>query len=679
MKRVATVLGLAALAALSWLAPAAATATPPPAFAGQYVLDGTTDGVLGSDTGKLEKQVQEFAAEHGVQLFVVYVDSFDAPEDPEAWGDATAQKNFLGDDGVLLSIAVEDRLFDLNAPEALISDSQYDTLTSDYVRPALKSSDWKGAVGATLTGIEKTVLNPESNGTGLAVAVVGGVVVVGGVAAGVAISRSKKKKREAEAAEPELTLEELEAEASALLVRVDDDVRSSEQELGFAEAQFGAEAARPFGEAIAAAKQQLTAAFELRQRLDDNVPDSEADRRAWLAEIIARCSGAKESLDAHTESFSKLREVEQRGPEVLEQLRAQQPQLVEQLAAARQGAAGLAASYAPEIIAGVEANLAEAQARVTFLGECIDAATAELASGETSAAAVSLRAGEAALEQARTLVESPEVLARKLAETLQQFETAAEDLRGDLQVVAQLLPAASEADRVALQQAMDQVNAVLAQGAQGDPVRALTAAAAANVQIDTAIGAARENGERLRRAVAARDEAVMSARSEVLAAEQFIETRRGAIGAEARTRLAEAKRQLMLAEQVAQQDPASSYQAAQQATQYARSAYQLAANDVSGWGGGSGGYGGGYGGGAGGGSNDSFGGAVLGGILGGLLGGGGGGGRSSGGWSGSNGGFTGGWGGGGSIGGGSRGGGRSGGSRSSGRSGGGRRGGGGRF
>ena len=655
MKRVGTILVGAAVAALAWIAPAAAIATPPPAFAGQYVLDGTSDSVIGSDVAALEDDVREFAAEHGVQLFVVYVDTFSAPADPVEWGAATAQKNFLGDDGILLSVAVEDRLYDLNAPEALMTDTQYGKLVSDYVLPALKSSDWKGLVGATLMGIDQTVLNPSTNGTGIAVAVVGGIVVVGGVAAGVAISRKRKKDREEAAADSEPTIEELEAQASALLVRVDDDLRSSEQELGFAEAQFGAAAAQPFAAAINDARDQLAAAFALRQKLDDNVPDTDADRRAWLAEIIQRCSGAKNSLDEHTESFSQLREVEHRGPEVLEQLRSLLPQVQQELKAARRSATGLAATYAPAIVAQIQANLEEAEARLTFVAECVDSAAQELAAEEKSAAAVSLRAGEAALDQARTLAQSPEALAGELAESVQQFEAAAADLRGDLEVVAQLFGSASAADREALQRAADQVNAVLTQGAQGDPVSALTAAAAANVQIDTAIGSARENSERLRRAVAARDEALVPARSEVLAAEQFIETRRGAVGTPARTRLAEAKRQLQLAEHYAQLDPVQSYQAAQQATQYARAAYQLAVNDVSGWGGGGhGGYGGG--------SNGSFGGAVLGGILGGLLGGGGGG-QSSGGWSGSNGGFTGGWGGGGSIGGG----------------GGGRRGGGGRF
>ena len=659
MKRIVTMLGLAALAGLALFAPAAASATPPPSFGGKYIIDGTSDGVLGSSVSALEDDVREFATEHGVQLFVVYVDTFDSPADPEAWGAATAEKNFLGDDAVLLSIAVEDRLYDLNAPQALMTDAQYEKLSNDYVRPALKSSDWTGVVGATLTGIEEAVLNPTSNGTGIAVAVIGGVVVVGGVAAGVALSRKRKRERERESAtgEVELTLEELDSQASALLIRVDDDLRSSEQELGFAEAQFGAEAAKPFAAAIAEAKEQLRAAFARRQLLDDNIPDSDEDRRAWLTEIIERCSGAKESLDSHTDSFSRLREVEQRAPEVLEQLTAELPAVRAALTGGRERAAALAASYAPTIAGQLEANLNEADARLQFVSEVIAAATDELNAGERSAAAVSLRAGEAALDQARTLAESPEVLAGELAESASQFEAAAADLQGDLQVVSQLVGSASEADRQALTQAAERVSQLLARGTQGDPVAALAAAAAANVEIDATIGAARENSERLRRAEAARDEALVPARAEVLAAEQFIETRRGAIGSQARTRLAEAKRQLQLAEQYAEQDPMKSYQAAQQATQYARAAYQLAVNDVSGWGGGSGG---GYGGG---GSNGSFGGAVLGGILGGLLSGGGGGGHSSGGWSGSNGGFTGGWNGGGSIGGG----------------GGGRRGGGGRF
>ncbi|WP_188033733.1 MULTISPECIES: TPM domain-containing protein [unclassified Leucobacter] len=664
MRRLIALFGLMVFGGVALGGATLAAATAPPAFNGAYIIDDTSTGAVRSDMNALEDQVRSFADAHGVQLFVVYVDAFENPADPAAWGAATAEKNYLGDDGVLLSIAVQDRMFDLNAPEALIDDAQYTKITNEYVRPALKASDWSGVVERTLTGIDEAVLNPSSNGTGIAVAVIGGVVVVGAVAVGVTVARKRRKKTQPETADAPASLEELEATASSLLVQVDDDLRSSEQELSFAEAQFGAAAAEPFAAAITNAKEQLTAAFGRRQQLDDNVPDTDEDRRAWLTEIIDRCTAAKTSLDEHTASFTRLREVEQRAPETLAQLSSGHAATTEQLTVARQRAAELGATYAPTIVAQVQANLAEAAERLNFTAECIASADTELAAGKTSAAAVSLRAGEAALDQAKLLSASPETAAAELAESTAQYEAATADLRADLAVVSQLIDSAGEADRQALQQAAAQVSQLLERGTQGDPVSALAAAAAANVQIDAAIGSARENSERTRRTEAARDGALVAARAEVLNAEQFIATRRGAIGATARTRLSEAQRQLQLAEQLAQQDPARSYEAAQQAIQYARAASQLADNDVSGWGGGMGG---------GSGANSNLGTAVLGGVIGTLLSGGGGsgGGNSgSGGWSGSGGGFTGGWGGGG---------GRSGGgSRGSG-GGGGRRGGGGRF
>ena len=63
---------------------------------------------------------------------------------------------------------------------------------------------------------------------------------------------------------------ELDELANQLLVTTDDAVRDSEQELGFAEAQFGEAEAAPFGDAIVGAKADLKAAFTLRQQLDDD-------------------------------------------------------------------------------------------------------------------------------------------------------------------------------------------------------------------------------------------------------------------------------------------------------------------------------------------------------------------------------------------------------------------------
>jgi hypothetical protein len=139
----------------------------------------------------------------------------------------------------------------------------------------------------------------------------------------------------------------------------------------------------------------------------------------------------------------------------------------------------------------------------------------------------------------------------------------------------------------------------------------------------------------------------------ITAAGDFLNTRRGVIGAEARTRYAEAQRHLQAAQQLQGTDPSTALQHAQAATTLATHALRAAQSDVSTWEANQRPRGGG-----GGGNNAA--GAILGGILiNSVLRGGGGGPRSYGGpsSSGRGGGFGGGGFGGGGGGRGSRGGG----------------------
>src|SRR5690606_38739762 len=77
---------------------------------------------------------------------------------------------------------------------------------------------------------------------------------------------------------------------------------------------------------------------------------------------------------------------------------------------------------------------------------------------------------------------------------------------------------------------------------QPDPIAALRLLTEADTALDEGIAGAREAAERQRRAAAALDHALLTARSSIAAAEDFIATRRGAVGPQARTRLAEARR-----------------------------------------------------------------------------------------------------------------------------------------
>ncbi|MCG7526676.1 NAD(P)/FAD-dependent oxidoreductase, partial [Streptomyces sp. OfavH-34-F] len=112
-------------------------------------------------------------------------------------------------------------------------------------------------------------------------------------------------------------LPELDARAKEALVATDDAVRTSEEELGFATAQFGEEAAAPFAEAVGYAKNQLTDAFRLRQQLDDAFPEDDTARRRMLDEILSRCANANDRLDAVAEDFDRLRELERDAPQAL--------------------------------------------------------------------------------------------------------------------------------------------------------------------------------------------------------------------------------------------------------------------------------------------------------------------------------------------------------------------------
>jgi hypothetical protein len=92
-----------------------AHAEPPVSLSGAYVLD-QADVLSAADEQRVGESLDALSADSGVDLFVVYVDSFSSPADRAAWGSATASLNQLGPDDVLLSVAVDDRVYDLRRP-----------------------------------------------------------------------------------------------------------------------------------------------------------------------------------------------------------------------------------------------------------------------------------------------------------------------------------------------------------------------------------------------------------------------------------------------------------------------------------------------------------------------------------------------------------------------------------
>ncbi|WP_279399744.1 TPM domain-containing protein [Agromyces soli] len=611
-----------------------AHAEDPVSFGSSPVVDQA--GVLGDELASVEQALVDAGERSGRQLYVAYVDEFTNPSSAVEWAADTAVGANMGAEDYLLAVAVDGRAYYLSADQsASLSDAELDRISSEIVEPRLRAGDWAGAATAAADAI--------AGGDGaaggwwgwlLAFLVVAGIVVVI-----VLVVRSRRRRgagTAAPGAPPPPSLEELRRTAGGALVQIDDALKTSEEELGFAVASYGDEATAPFREALAAAKGKVREAFAIQQQLDDGIPDTDEQRREWYSTIIRVTGEADALLDAQAERFDALRELERTAPEALARVRQTAAAVETNASPAAARLASLQAQYAAPALAAIADNPAQARARLDFAREAMAEAEAALARGEQGPAAVEIRAAEEAVDQAKLLAAAVERLAAELAAADAAIAAGAADLEQDVQTARGMpgdgLAALAEqtaAEAAALRSALG--------AAPRDPLALQARLAQANTAIDQAIAGARDAAERVQRAAAQLQRTLAAASAKAQTAEDYIVARRGAIGPEARTRVAEARRLVSEAGTQAASDPVAALATAQQAERLADEAISLARTDVGGFGGG--GYGSGYGGGAAPAGRSSGGdlfGAVLGGILiDNLLGGGGGGGRrSSGGWGG---------------------------------------------
>lgn len=409
-----------------------------------------------------------------------------------------------------------------------------------------------------------------------------------------------------------MSIEELEKRAASLLVETDDALKTSAQELGFAKAQFGDAATVEFETALATAKQNLDEAFRLRQQLDDATPDSEADTRAWNERIIALCETSNRLLDEKAAAFDELRRLEQNAPEALARVQAERARAAASLDQAAARLQVLRSSYAPEALATVADNPEQARQRLDFADEQLVAAQAAIAAGDGGEAAVGIRAAEEAVGQATLLEDAIEKLANDLGAAERSASALLTELHSDIAAASALPDADGRIAAViaATRQQLDTARGQLT-GAAKRPLAALQALEAADTQIDALVQGVRDAQAQAQRAQQMLGQVMTQAQAQVSAAEDYITARRGAVGAEARTRLAEAGASLARAHALQASDPQQAMQQAQRADQLAGAAIQLAQNDVGAFGGMGGMFGGGQ---QGGGGNGMLG-AVLGGIV----------------------------------------------------------------
>ncbi|QAY71001.1 hypothetical protein [Xylanimonas protaetiae] len=446
--------------------------------------------------------------------------------------------------------------------------------------------------------------------------VIGALVVGGAVVLGVF---GRRRDRERQAAQLSASLAGLEKEAGTALVRTDERLRLADDEAGFATAQLGEQDARELTTALRAARTNLQEAFHLQQLLHDEVPDTDEQRHAWLTRIVELCRGADEAVARQTAGLAARREAQGRTPSTIAAVRADAERLRATVPVAQGTIDGLAARYTPAALQAVASNPEQAERLLEFAGRSAEVAAKKLTENRGRDAEAAATAGTEAVHRAQGLLEAVDRFEMDALSAEATLGAMIAESRQEL-AAAGALPAAQRAGAVdagiaGLEQALASLPAP---GAPADPVGGLTRVRQANTALDDAVAAVAAAGQRAQAVRAQLGTAFDDAERQVLAARRAVDDYRAPVGPEARTRLAEAEREL--SEARAEADPERQLTRARRAASLAAEASALANRDLANVGYGQPGYGqGGYGYGGWQGGGQRSGGNMLGGILGGMV------------------------------------------------------------
>lgn len=653
-------LTVAALLALPTIALAGPAAAEPPQQLTEQVTD--TAGVLGGgDAAEIQQAIEQVQADTGQLVYITFIDDFGGASSTD-WAVDSANASNLGVNNILLAVGVDVSSYGYALhPSSPVSDGDLQNMLGSDVAPLLGDGEWAQAAIAYAEGVGNLADGGGAGGGVDAGGVVGTVVValvvlavVGGIAAFV-VSRRKQDQRPAGTPRNlpkdhplNLPTEELAKRAGSALIAADDAIRSSEEELGFAKAQFGLQATDEFTAALATAGKKAEEAFRIRQLLDDDEPETEPQQREMYAQIILLTDEINQTLDAQAQQFAKLRNMQAQAPQILDELEQRAGEVARKIEGARVELAQLSTQYPAPTLASVSRNPDQAKALLASAQASVTEGRAKVAAGDRPTAVTHARVAEEAIAQADRLLAGVHGASGALAEAGSRLDAAIASITADVHDAERLAPADPT-----VRARRDEALAAISQGHQaragGDPLAAIQRLISAETAIDAALAPARESDENNRRAAAQLEDRLGRLSSQLRAVHDYIATHRGSIGSDARTRLSEATRLASEADRIAGQDPVTALQHVARAEQLAADAQRLAERDASRYDDWGGGFGGGFGGGRRGGLD--VGSLILGGILlgggghGGGWGGGGGFGGGGGGFGGGGGGFGGGGGG----------------------------------
>ena len=627
---------------------APSAAAQPPFRLSSYITDNT--GVLtGPGRAAIQSATGKLYSDRRIQLWVVFVDNFSG-QPAVSWAENTRAASDLGDFDAVLAVATVDHSYAFLVPNRVqtITSGQVDDLRRNQIEPALRRGDWSGAAVAAANGLDRG--REPTNAAPLLIGL--GVIIVAVLVLYVVMRYRHRRRRAAElaaakrvdATDPDalaaLSLGALDDLSRWKVVDVDNAVRTSANELALTIEEFGEQRTQPFTRAVDSAKAALAQAFTVRQQLDDAIPETRTKRRDLLTEVIVAAARADRELESQREAFEEMRDLVVNAPARLDALTQQVVDLTARMGPAEQRMTDLHNEFAAAALTSVATNVSTAKDRLAFADQNLSRArdlAAKPVSGEQSGLVDAVHAAESSLGQARALLDAVDSAANDIRHAVDTLPSLIADIQGGIEHADAQLQSAQKTkaphirDLASARDAAATALDTARSSGSADPLGAFTRLNKADADLNQLLATVAEEqatAERLSRTL---EQALFTAQSRVHAVSEYIDTRRGSVGPEARTRLAEASRQLEAAQDKQSSDLGEAITHANSAATLAAQAQSLADADVQSA---QRAYAGRYGGGNN--TGAMMGGIIIGDMLGGAMGGG-----FGGGWDG---GFGGGWG-----------------------------------
>ena len=419
----------------------------------------------------------------------------------------------------------------------------------------------------------------------------------------------------------ELPYSVLEERAQEELTSTDASIRTADDELRLAIAEFGEDRARPFIRAMDHSKRTLERAFQLRSKIDSGTVRSEEERKAMLVDIVSSCWQADRGLDKQSDEFSRLRGLLIDSDRRLDELTQRIVSLRARLPQASSTLSQLRTKYASDALASIADNVDIATEHLDNAERAVDKGRAltHQPAGEQGGLVEYIRTAEMTTGQADDLLTDIEQADERIAEARSNIHSLIDEITEELTEAGKLRARASaqgaqfdfdKMDAIATEAwdavedaraidaptgtsatalttggDQDESGSTNAKGGEltragADPLAMYKRLLEADEKLDALLEQARDSDRDRNRALRVFDRTRDDAAAQIEAADSLISTRGQAVGSQARTLLSDAQRQLSQAQSLRTTDTRRAISESRHAGELGRRAEQAARNDI---------------------------------------------------------------------------------------------------